>query len=207
MAASATDVLSVSDMKEELRIPGATTSHDDLLERQIESAVSFIQVSLRAPLVDEVDVYRLEPVAGMREPLIFGAPALKRIENLEFWTTSGSSISDPDGHIDGADLGRLAFGQYDWQTHGLYPTSSGWPDTLPDTAFQLTVTRGIDITPETAALRSATILLVRQLYDGYRQIRPNEAFLRILAPFKSRGFVSRRGELSPSLQSWIEWNL
>ena len=205
MAATALDVLPLDLMKDELRIPPGTTSHDALLERQIESAVSYCQVSLRAPLVDEVDVYRLEPVTGMREPLIFAAPALKSLENLEYWTPTGSEIAAPNGRIGGADLGRLAFGRYDWQTHGLSPTTSGWPETLPDTVFLLSAKRGIDITPETAALRSATILLVRTLYDGYRAIRSNEAFLKILQPFKSRGYIARRGEISPSLETWLAW--
>lgn len=205
MAATALDIVSVPDMKEELRIPGATTSQDALLKRQIESAVSYCQHGLRAPLIDVVNVYRLTPVTGTTAPLIFAAPALKAVEHLDYWTPTGSEIAAPNGRIGGADLGRLAFGRYDWQTHGLSPTTSGWPETLPDTVFLLSAKRGIDITPETAALRSAVILLVRNLYDGYRQIRTNEAFLRILKPFKSRGFVSRRGEISPSLETWLAW--
>ena len=205
MAATALDIVSVPDMKEELRIPGATTSQDALLKRQIESAVSYCQHSLRAPLVDVVDVYRLTPVSGTTAPLIFAGPALKSVENLEYWTPAGSKIDDPDGSILPADLGRLVHELYDWQTHALYPTSSGWPETLPDTVFLLSAKRGIDITPETAALRSATILLVRTLYGGYRAIRSNEAFLEILQPFKSRGYIARRGEISPSLETWLAW--
>ena len=143
----------------------------------------------------------------MRDPVVFAAPALKSLENLEYWTPAGSEIDAPNGRIDGADLGRLSFGQYDWQTHALYPTTSGWPETLPATLFQLTAKRGLDITPETAALRSAVILLVRSLYDGFREMKRNSAFFQIVRPFKARGFVSRRGEISPSLQTWKEWNL
>lgn len=205
MAATALDILPLDLMRQELRIPDGVVSQDAMLARQIESAVSYIQHSLRAPLVDVTDVYRLTPVTGTTAPLIFAAPALKAVENLAFWTPAGSKIAAPNGRIDGAALGRLALGRYDWQTHGLSPTTSGWPETLPDTVFMLTVTRGLDISPETAALRSAVVLLVRQLYDGYRQIRSNEAFLRILKPFKSRGFVSRRGEISPSLETWLAW--
>lgn len=181
-------------------------TQDELLRTQIESAVSFIQHSLRAPMLDVVDTYHLTPATGTTAPLVFAAPALKRIENLEYWTPSGSEIDAPDGRIDGADLGRLAFGQYDWQTHALYPNSTGWPETLPGTLFELTVTRGIDITPETAALRTAVVLLCRSLYDGYREMKRNSAFFQIVRPFRARGFVARRGELSPSLASWMEWN-
>ena len=204
MAATALDIVSVDLIKRELRIPDGVTSQDAMLARQIESAVSYCQMSLKAPLVDVLDVYRLEPVTGMRA-LIFAAPALKSVENLEYWTPAGSKIDDPDGSILPADLGRLVHELYDWQTHALYPTSSGWPETLPDTVFLLSAKRGIDITPETAALRSATILLVRTLYDGYRAIRSNEAFLKILQPFKSRGYIARRGEISPSLETWLAW--
>ena len=205
MAATALDIVSVDLIKRELRIPDGVTSQDAMLARQIESAVSYIQHSLRAPLVDVTDVYRLTPVTGTTAPLIFVAPALKSVENLEYWTPAGSKIDDPDGSILPADLGRLVHELYDWQTHALYPTSSGWPETLPDTVFLLSAKRGIDITPETAALRSATILLVRTLYDGYRAIRSNEAFLKILQPFKSRGYIARRGEISPSLETWLAW--
>ena len=191
-------------MKQELRIPDGVTSQDAMLERQIESSVSYIQHSLRAPLVDVVDTYRIEPVTGMR-PLIFAAPALKEVERLSYWTPAGSEIDNPDGALLPASLGRLSIASHDWQTHSLYPPSSGWPETLAGTALLITVLRGIDINPETAALRQATILLVRSLYDGFRQIRPTEAFLRILQPFKSRGFVSRRGEISPSLETWLAW--
>ena len=205
MAASALDILPLDLMRKELRIPDGVSTQDDLLERQIESAVSYCQVSLRAPLVDVTDAYRLEPAKGMGE-LVFAAPEMKAVIQILYWTPSGSKIDDPDGVVLPADLGRIVKRRFDWQTHSISPPATGWPETLPGTLFELTLTRGIDIDAKTAALRQAVILLVRQLYDGYRQIRSNEAFLRILQPFKSRGFVSRRGEVSPSLQSWLEWN-
>ena len=34
-------------------------------------------------------------------------------------------------------------------------------------------------------LRAAIILTVRQLYDGYRDIRPTEAFYALMQPFRS----------------------
>ena len=35
------------------------------------------------------------------------------------------------------------------------------------------------------ALRSAAVLLVRQLYNGYREIRPTEAFFALIDPFRN----------------------
>ena len=34
------------------------------------------------------------------------------------------------------------------------------------------------------ALKQAVILLVRQFYDGYREIRPTEAFYALIAPYR-----------------------
>ena len=122
MAATALDIVSVDLIKRELRIPDGVTSQDAMLERQIESSVSYIQHSLRAPLVDVVDTYRIEPVTGMR-PLIFAAPALKEVERLSYWTPAGSEIDNPDGALLPASLGRLSIASHDWQTHSLYPPS------------------------------------------------------------------------------------
>lgn len=48
------------------------------------------------------------------------------------------------------------------------------------------------------ALRQAVILCVRQFYDGYREIRPGEAFFALIAPYRTfvgDEFISR---LSPT---------
>ena len=44
------------------------------------------------------------------------------------------------------------------------------------------MTRGMDTPP---ALRSAVVLCVRQFYDGYREIRPTEAFYALMRPYRS----------------------
>ena len=175
-----------------LRVLVPLDTQTDLLTNQIEAAVSFVSHSLRGPLVDRDEKYYLPPVTG-EGPLIFCSPELKSISGIKYWTPSGSLRLDPDGAIAPGDLGRLHKERYDWQTHLVYGPSAGWPETLHDSLIELTVVRGLDITPETAALRSAVILCVRQLYDGYREIRPTEAFMRITAPYRSRGYISRDG--------------
>lgn len=170
-----------------------------MVQNQIEAAVSFVSHGLSGPLVDRTEKYYLQPPA-MDAPLIFAASAFKEISEIKYWTTSGSLRLDPDGTIPVSDLGRLHFARYDWQTHALYGPVDGWPDVLPDSLFELTCVRGIDIDAESASLRSAVILCVRQLYDGYRQIRMTEAFMRITAPYRSRGYVSRDGAPNPNLR-------
>ena len=159
---SALDVVTIDLIKDELRIPDGVTSQDNLLQNQIEAAVSFVSHGLRGPLVDQDEKYYLQPPA-MDSPLIFASPAFKEISGIKYWSPSGSLRLDPDGAIAPGDLGRLHKERYDWQTHSVYPPSAGWPETLHDSLIELTVVRGMDITPESAALRTAVILCVRQL--------------------------------------------
>ena len=200
MAASATDIISVARIKDELRIPAGTDSQDTLLESQIEAAVSYVSHPLRGPLVDRSETYYLPPIRG-EGPLIFASPLMKSLTEIKYWTPTGALRLDPDGTIARSDLGRLHVERYDWQTHEVFPPVGGWPETLADSLIELTVVRGMDITPETVALRSAVILCVRQLYDGYRQIRPTEAFLQIVKtvsqPWLSR--TRRAAESKPSI--------
>ena len=175
-----------------LRVLHPLDTQTDLLKNQIEAAVSFVSHGLKGPLVDRTEKYYLPPPSG-EEPLIFASPMMKSVTEIRYWSPSGSLRLDPDGAIAPGDLGRLHKERYDWQTHSVYPPAAGWPETLSNSLFELKVVRGLDITPETAALRSAVILCVRQLYDGYREIRPTEAFMRITAPYRSRGYVSRDG--------------
>ena len=42
MATSTDDILTVAQLKQELRIPESTTSQDDLLGRQISGGIAFI---------------------------------------------------------------------------------------------------------------------------------------------------------------------
>ena len=195
---SALDVVSLDLIKDELRIPDGVTTQDNLLQTQIEAAVSFVSHGLRGPLVDQDEKYYLQPPA-MDSPLIFASPELKSISGIKYWSPSGSLRLDPDGAIAPGDLGRLHKERFDRQTHSVYGPVAGWPETLHDSLIELTVVRGMDITPETAALRSAVILGIRQLYDGYREIRPTEAFMRIVEPFRARGYLAQRGEVNPNL--------
>ena len=56
---------------------------------------------------------------------------------------------------------------------------------LPNSLIELIVVRGMNAP---AALEAAVVLCVRQLYDGYRDIRPTEAFYALIEPFRSYAF-------------------
>ena len=72
----------------------------------------------------------------------------------------------------------------------IYPPTSGWPVVRENSLIEVVVTRGMNTPP---ALRSAVVLCVRQLYDGYREIRPTEAFWAMLEPWRSVAGRTVRG--------------
>lgn len=193
MADAATDILGVSSLKQELRIRATVSSHDALLESQIKSAVSFVSRQISAPLVDQTFTLYVDS-PGDDNPIVFRSRAYKAIEGIRYWTRAAQERDASDGSIAPADLGRIV------QRHGasqaasgldehiwIYPPASGWPELLENTVMEIDVKRGLDIDVATEALRQAVILCVRQFYDGYREIRPTEAFFALIAPWRYYG--------------------
>ena len=178
MAATATDVVSLAEIKAELRI--GVDDHDELLTSQIAAAVSFVSREIDAPLLDVTETIYVPRPLRLR-PVTFRARAAKVVEAVEYWTASSSLRMPPDGRIDGAHLGRREF---DDVAVVVYPPVDGWPEVLPGSMLVVEVVRGIDIDASNQALKQAVILAVRQFYDGYREIRPTEAFFALIAPFR-----------------------
>ena len=183
MALRALDIVSLERMKDELRQPQTETAHDHLIARHIAGACSFVARHLGAPLVDERTLYWL-PIPPASEPLMLPALAVKTIEAVEYWTLTDRRGGDPSGAVRVADLGRL-----DITRDGawIWPPAEGWPPMLAGTAVKLTVTRGVDIGTHNEDIAVAVILSARQLYDGYREIRPTEAFFAYIEDFKFQG--------------------
>ena len=164
------DVLAGSSMRVEF-VNGA---QDQLLQAQISSAISFISHEQPAPLIDQTETILVEPVAG-DDQLVFAAVGVKSISGIKYWTSSGSLRESPDGTIAGADLGRFV---PDRRFAGVYGPSGGWPEVLRDSRFEVTFVRGIEdaLIP---AFRAAVAAQVRHHYDGFREIRPTESFVRL----------------------------
>ena len=183
MAASNDDILTVEQLKQELRIPPSTTSQDDLLQRQIDAAISFIGNEQRAPLIDQSETIRLEPVAG-DSPLVFASVGVKAITEIRYWTPSVTLRDAPNGTIAPGDLGRLVPDRRFASVHGPV---DGWPEVLSDSRFEVVFVRGIEdaLIP---AYRGAVVTYCRHVYDGFREIRPTESFVRL-----SRSAAAMRG--------------
>ena len=176
MATTALDIVSLATMRSELRIPD--DSHDDLLLSQINSAVSFVSLHLRVPLLDRAEEFRCSQPSHSATPIILPTNAVRSVGSVKYWTADGSLREAPDGTIAVGTLGRLV----DYMGFVIYPPADGWPVVLDNSPIEIVVTRGMT-TP--AALRSAVILCVRQFYDGYREIRPNSAIYALIRPFRS----------------------
>ena len=178
MAANALDIVSLATMKRELRIELTETDHDTLLTGQIASAVSFVSRHLHIPLVDLAVTFRCSRPADSATPIILPTRGVRAVGFVKYWTADGSLREAPDGTVALGTLGRtLESGGF-----VIYPPADGWPLVLGNSQIEIVVTRGQDTPP---ALRSAVVLCVRQLFDGYREIRPKEAFFALMQPFRS----------------------
>ena len=182
MAGTATDVVTLDEIKAELRIDAAVSDHDTLLTGHIEAAVSFVSRHVDAPMVDVDETIYVPRPGGASLPVSFVALAVKSVESVKYWTFANSTLRDePDATIAGGALGRLV-------SHGrhnlLYPPADGWPEALQGSLLAVQVKRGLAIDATTKALKQAVILCVRQFYDGYREIRPTEAFYALIAPWR-----------------------
>ena len=177
MAATALDIVSLATMKSELRIPAAEPDHDVLLTGQIAAAVSFVSRFLRVPLVDLAVTFRCSRPSYAAAPIVLSSAGVRSVSSVKYWTAAGSLREEPNGSIAVGTLGRMV----EYCGFAIYPPAGGWPLVLDNSLIEIGVTRGQD-TPE--ALRAAVILCVRQFYDGYRRIRPTEAFFALIRPFQ-----------------------
>ena len=178
MATNALDIVSLATMKDELRIPATEVDHDVLLTGQIAAAVSFVSRFLRVPLVDLAVTFRCSRPSYAAAPIVLSSAGVRSISSVKYWTAAGSLREEPNGSIAVGTLGR----QVEYCGYVIYPPAGGWPLVLDNSLIEIGVTRGQDA-PE--ALRAAVILCVRQFYDGYRRIRPTEAFYAMVRPFQS----------------------
>ncbi|WP_425154856.1 hypothetical protein [Candidatus Palauibacter sp.] len=194
MAENALDVVPLDAVKAEFRL-GDTTEKDEMLVAQIGAAVSFVEQSISIPLIDRAETFHVHPPPGER-PAVVRTRAVKSLDRVRYWMPGTGAWADPDGEIPPGDLGRrAAFGA----RYAVYPGPAGWPAVEPGTLLVIELTRALDVSRtrrveeggdnvvkpgRNEALYSAVVLCVRQLFDGYREIRPTEAFYALLAPYR-----------------------
>ncbi len=178
MPASALEIITLAQLKDELRIPQDETDQDTMLTRQIESAVTYVATRTALPLVDTNETVRGVPL-GSDCPICLGVQrgALEVLE-FKYWETTQNYGATPMGDVAVADLGRLELreGSYAW----LYPPATDWPDALDGSHFRVKIKRGLDTVPPNLA--QAAVLQARILYNGGAMQGEQEAVDRLLAP-------------------------
>ena len=185
---AALDIVSLDTIKAELRLGGDTLvtrkrfrDHDALLAGHIEAAVDFTAAQSGLPLLDRREVYAVAQPAMNDTPLIIEAMHVRRVDSVAYWTPSAPLRSSPDGEILTAALGRLVAAK-GARSHAVWPPAGNWPAMRAGAPVEVTATHGVARVPPT--LKSAIIVCVRQLYDGYREIRPTEAFYALIYPYR-----------------------
>ena len=84
MVATALDVVSLDEMKSELRISTDELSQDGLLTGHIQSAVSFVSSHISLPLVDQtIRIFSYRP--SLNDPAVLGARAVKSVSTVKYW--------------------------------------------------------------------------------------------------------------------------
>ena len=118
MAATTEAVLSVAELRRELRIGIEDTNPETaaLVEAQRDSAVSAVSKYLAAPLVDTTETLRPSRPDDATAPLVLIAAGAALV-SLRYWSPSGALRLDPDGAIPLAELGRTQRGAF--PLHGL----------------------------------------------------------------------------------------
>ena len=185
MAASVTDIISLDEMKTELRLPTDIDDHDGMITSQMNAAASFLSRYISVPLIDVTETVHGTPQKSDK-PIPIRARALKEVSEIRYWSENGSLRTAPDETVDTNDLGRIDSKDEPWNL--VYPPAAGWPDRLDGSVFELDVVRGIDFDPtdhpETQALKQALVLLVRQLYDGFHEFTATNAVMALIAPWR-----------------------
>ncbi|WP_425152899.1 hypothetical protein [Candidatus Palauibacter sp.] len=183
MAATALDVVSLERIKAELTLDASHTDRDPALEAQVEAAVTFVARHTSAPLIDRTETLYVVPARG-HHVLCLQATHVKSAGPVRYWSLAGALRDEPDGEIAETDLGRQTYQTSD-RYYLVWPPAGGWPATLAGSLLEVDAKRGLDDTdPALPALQQAVVLCVRQLFNGYREIRPTEAFYDFIAPWR-----------------------
>lgn len=182
MVAAVTDIVSIADMKLELRIPlWEVGAHDAMIARQITAAVSWIATETGLPLLDEGHTFDAWFPADAHDPLPLGTGHLRRLVSVAYWLAANPARGQPGGTIAVRTLLRIerGAGSIFW----CWPPVTGWPSgRRPDTPARVALVVGLAVVP--AALRQAIILTTREYYDGRHILKRNHPVFSIINAFR-----------------------
>lgn len=122
-------------------------------------------------------------LSGQERPLIITDQDLRRVDQVQYWSTEGRANQAPDATV--ADIGYLRlFEQAPWD-HEQHPPDSGWPNRLYETAFIVSYTSFIEETHENwSSIQEAVRYALYHTYNGMPMVKDDSTMIRILEPFR-----------------------
>ena len=181
MAETAIEVVTLETMRRELRISADDQSQDARITEKIGEAVDFVSERTGLPLLDVTETLYECPYGVDYSILPLRVRDVLSITEIKYWETTQKLREDPTGEVEVDTLGRL-FATCEDESLGffVYPPADGWPTRLANSLFQVKVVRGLEtIAP---GIKSAVILATRQLFEGFREVRPTNAMFTFMAP-------------------------
>ena len=173
MVAGPLDVISVDEMKEELRF--LEPDFDAAIARQIAAAVDWVEAKTCLPILNR-ELSFDHPYPDRFDPSIV-ASFLTEIRAVKYWQPTDSLRGPPTGTISIGDLQRIE--STPTGVFVAWSPADGWPAALPDTPIRWDVTVGLAEVPE--SLVQAVIMLTRHFFDGLGAIRKGHAVFHLVA--------------------------
>ena len=180
MADSAIGILSLEQAKRQLQIDeGTDLDNDDDLTDIIEQAVNLIARLTGLPLIDTDKTVWVRMGHGRSGRVVVPLKNIKSYESIKYWETSDEAREEPEHTVDTGTLGRteeLLLGTL------VYPPSGHWP-AAHNSLLQFTCKVGIDLGPNNKDIRTAVILVARQISNGHPEITLPRTLLFNLTAF------------------------
>ena len=169
MANNVYDIITLDDMKGELRRERGDISLDREIERAMETAVAHVSGRTCLPLIATQKHARLYDRSRSQstKPIHPPDPWIVSVQNILYYMPDEEWSDVPTGTIAGADVSlRDINGQ-----KFIDPPDGGWPEMYQSprsdlARFLVDYTADFTITHETAYLRSAIILVARDIFQG-----------------------------------------
>ena len=177
MAVSATDILSLADAKHEFQVEDSDVSEDTRVGGIINQAVSLVGRISGLPLVDrEKGSFVIpNPLAVVFFPFLH----VKAVVSVKYWEDESEARTDPT-HTVSDTLGRTQIVPYKGTL--IYPPANGWPGAY-NGVLLVTCNVGVDLDNTNEDIRTAVILVARQIYNGHPDVSVPQYLLYNLGSF------------------------
>ena len=188
MPVSGAEILTISRMRNELRIPEGDDGHDSFIQEQIESAASFVARDLRIPLID-TECSQVIRQTDKKANISVNDQFIRSISSIRY--QSATEIERygifPD-EIPVEEYTVYAPSIHDWMDgKGILEPAGQWPDSL-QAEYKIFYVRGIPADDRNLqAYQSLMVLWVRAAYNGIQMDSNETAYARIAEKLRYYG--------------------